>query len=232
MTSRSTSVRRRTDTGSLGRWMGGVRQGNCALTHGEPMTTQPSPTARCRAESVTPEGVSDGWTPNLFYRVQAEDGQQRIAVSAPADELGRVLRGLVAAVGESVSVLYRQKIDRRDPKPQGHPGRDFVALDQQQQAVQAAFLAADGLLACDARSEVWVRGSGGEQLVLDQDGQLFVYGAGDSVIDALASLGVPLGDGPMIGERDYVKHWFFADYDAEEDGLMRSLALTEIPVRR
>src|SRR5689334_24599834 len=36
---------------------------------------------------------------------------------------------LLGALSPPLGVLYRQVIDRRDPKPQGTPPRDFVGLD-------------------------------------------------------------------------------------------------------
>lgn len=187
-----------------------------------------------KASSCAATGELDGWVVAAAYTGElAEDGGTRLCVTAPPGSLQAVHAGLIAALQPPLSVLYRQKVDRRDPKPQGHPGRDFVGLELDPRRVLDAFEAASSLLYRDARCEVWVRGGLQEQVVLDTDGAIYVYPDDPSFRDALDAAGLSESDEVVTLERrDYVRHWFLASADAQEDGLIAALKLTEVPVRR
>jgi hypothetical protein len=160
------------------------------------------------------------------------DGQTRIAVSVPHEQLPAVHAALAHALAPPVSVLYRQKIDRRAPRPQGSPPRDFVAVNLALDPVLAALRDAAVLVYADARCELWMRGGLGEQLVLDEDGLLFAYPDDPAFRDALAEAGVPAVDVDTVADRDFVRHEFRSEADALEDGLIAALRMTEVPHRR
>ncbi len=186
-----------------------------------------------KAVSVTQTGDADGWTPAPgFYPEITPRGDTRLTASVPVERLAEVHAALVRAVAEPLSFLYRQKIDRASPRPQGAPPRDFVALGLPAERALAALAEAGPLVYGDARCEVWIRGALGEQVVLDEDGLLYTYPDDPSFRDALTALGIPEEDVDTISDRDYVKHWFHATNDALEAGLIASLGLAEVPHRR
>jgi len=53
----------------------------------------------------------------------------------------------------------------------------------------------------------------------------------ESPTRATLDIEVPAEDVETISKRDYVKHWFRAEADALEDGLVRELGLTEVRAR-
>lgn len=183
-----------------------------------------------KAASVTKDGADDdfvlrpGWSSEV-----TPSGDTRIAVSVPTDDLLRVHAALLGALSPPLGVLYRQKVDRRTPRPQSAPARDFVALDIPLGRVCEALADAAPLVYGDARCEVWIRGGMGEQVVLDEDGLLYCYPDDPAFRDALASSGIPAEDVETIADRDYVKHWFHAEADPLEDQLLRALRLVEVP---
>ena len=186
-----------------------------------------------KAVSVSPDGQADGWEPTAGWFAEITPvGDTRLTVSVPADRLTKVHGALLRALTPPVSVLYRQKVNRRDPKPQGSPPRDFVARDVDLGRVVEACQTAGGLLYGDARCELWIQGELGERLILDEDGMLFAYPDDPAFRDALSLEGIPEQQVELISERDYVKHWFRAECDALEDGLVASLGLTEVPHRK
>jgi hypothetical protein len=159
-------------------------------------------------------------------------GSTRLCATVPTAQLGVVHQALLAVLKPPVSVLYRQKIDRREPKPEGDPGKDFIALELPVDNAVAACRAASTLLYSDARCELWVRGGLQEQVVLDVDGALYCYPDDPVFRDALASLGLEEQEDLItLEKRDYVRHWFRAAADAEEDHLLATLGLTQVPVQ-
>jgi hypothetical protein len=185
-----------------------------------------------KSVSVDEQGTPDGWEPEPgFLREMDPRGQTRLVVSLPVKFLARVHAQLIASLAPPLSVLYRQVVDRRDPKPQGAPPRDFVALELDPKQVNFAFDRYTELLHHDARCEVWVRGSLGEQIVLDADGMLYLYPDDPSYEDVLLGEGLSPDVGETIVDRDYAKHWFHASNDALEDAFIKELGLTEVPHR-
>lgn len=187
-----------------------------------------------KATSVTREGEDDGFLiePGFQAEMVPGVGETRLSVSVPPDTLPTVHAALVKVLQAPLGFLYRQKVDRRDPKPQGAPPRDFVGLDLAHGPVLAALSACADLVYRDARCEVWIRGRHGDQIVLDTDGLIYCYPDDPAFRDALSAAGVPEEEHPTMSDRDYVKHWFHAPNDALEDQLLATLGLTEVPHRR
>jgi hypothetical protein len=183
-----------------------------------------------KAVSVTQEGHEDGFVVQPGWSVEmTPDGDTRLVVSVPVEDLLAVHAALARALSKPISVLYRQKVDRLKPRPEGAPSRDFVALDLPTAQVLEALDAAAPLVYHDARCELWLRGRLGEQVILDQDGLLFCYPDDPAFRDVLSGLGVPGEDVMTIADRDYVKHWFHAQADPYEGELIRSLRMAEVP---
>ena len=191
-----------------------------------------------KAQSVTSDGSEDGWEMQAGWRAEADpSGATRIAAAVPTAELLGVHLALVRCLSAPVGMLYRQKVDRRAvaqgaTPPQGAPPRDFVSLELPPGQVLAALEKHTDVVHHDARCEVWVRGKLGDQVVLDTDGMLFAYPDDPAFRQALEAEGVPGADVETIESRDYVKHWFHADADAAEDGLVSDLQLQEVPHRK
>lgn len=187
--------------------------------------TEPTP----KAQSVTKDGDVVPYTPpTLYYPEIAPGGATRLVVSAPLGTIQKVHKALIEACQPPLKVLYRQVVDRRDPKPQGEPARDFVGLGLDTEEVVEAIERADVLFHQDARAELWIRDEVDAQVVLDCDGLLFVYPDDVAARDAIAGLGIPLDRKPTIANCDYVKHNFLADADALEDAFIEGLHLSEM----
>ena len=184
---------------------------------------------KAKAVSVNKEGEPDGFeAPLCFYPERAPDGATRLVASAPTDQLPAIHAALIRAMNEPLQVLYRQVVNRRDPKPQGSPSRDFVGLGLEFDEVAEAITAARVLLYSDARGELWVRDAMGSQVVLDCDGLLFAYPDDVAFREALSALDIPLERKKTVANCDYVRHEFLAEADALEDGLIETLHLTEV----
>jgi hypothetical protein len=194
----------------------------------------PSTAVGDKASSCLETGELDGWVVEpAFSGEVTPDGSTRLVATVPPERLQAVHVALLAVLGEPLSVLYRQKVDRRDPKPQGHPWRDFVALELSSAQVLDAFAKSPTLLYRDARHETWVRGRMEDQVVLDQDGAIYCYPDDPAFRDALTACGLEESTTlKTLEDRDYVRHWFHAAADEEEDALLGALGLTEVPVRR
>lgn len=190
--------------------------------------------ANAKASSCLETGEIDGWevTPGFIAEMDTM-GSTRLCATVAEDGLGAVHQALVSSLKPPLSVLYRQKVDRKDPKPQGHPGRDFVALELPMDRVLEALGHAATLFYRDARAELWIRGGLGEQVVLDQDGTLYAYPDDPVFRDALKAAGLAEQEQLVTLEnRDYVRHWFRAEADAEEAGFLAALGLAEVAVQR
>ncbi len=84
------------------------------------------------------------------------------------------------------------------------------------------------LLYHDARGELWIRDRFDAQIVLDDDGLIFAYPDDPTVRDALDALGVEEREVKTIADRDYVKHWYRAQADAQEDELVLILGMQRV----
>ena len=188
---------------------------------------------RLRAQSVTVEGAPDGFEPpNAWGLERTPQGETRLVISTTPERLPALHRALMAVMASPLGFLYRQKVDRREPRPDGAPARDFLALELPPVRVLEALSACADVIYRDARSELWLRGDLGEQLVLDQDGLLYAYPDDPSWREVLEAEGIPESGDQTLAERDYVKHWFHAENDALEADLMARLRLTEVRPQR
>ncbi|MEN0061870.1 MAG: hypothetical protein AAGA48_06935 [Myxococcota bacterium] len=191
-----------------------------------------------KAVSVLESGEDDGWVPKPgWYPEMTPQGETRLTVSVGHQRLPAVHQALVRAMPAPLSVLYRQRIDRSAVEqgktpPQGQPPRDFVAVSLSTDTVIAALQAAADLVYGDARNEVWVRSAQHDQLVLDEDGVVYVYPDDPVFRDALRAESLPEHDVDTMHDRDYVKHWFRPECDAQETAFLTTLGLTEVPHRR
>ena len=188
---------------------------------------------RPRATSVTVDSEPDGWQPDPGFASEMDpaSGNTRLLVQVGPRFLPRVHLALVRALEAPLSVLYRQQIDRNDPRPEGAPPKDFVALELGHDKVVAAMEAHPGVVWEDARAELWVRGGFEEKVVLDQDGLLYCYPDDPVFRDVLMGFGLEERDLHTLLDRDYVKHWYYAENDAQEVGLVEALGLVEVPPR-
>jgi len=190
-----------------------------------------------KSESVTEEGVADGWTNPAGYRREMDhSGKTRITVSTPLDQTVDIHAQLLDTLAEPISFLYRQVVDRvkvasGETPPQGLPPRDFVALELTRNRVKAALRTHADLIYHDARCEVWLKGRLGEQIVLDADGVIYTYPDDPVFTDVLDEAGYPDSLVQSILERDYAKHWFHPQNDLLETSLISFLKLAEVPPR-
>lgn len=185
-----------------------------------------------KSVSVTEQGEPDGWTPTAGYVHEMDPhGETRLVISVPVTYLLSIHKQLAHLLTPPLGVLYRQVVDRRNPKPQGSPPRDWVALDQPQATVVEMLESYSDLFHHDARCELWLRGAKGEQLILDADGLLYAYPDEPAVLDLLHENGFIPDVKQTIVDRDYARHWFHASNDALEDRLVKELRMVEIPPR-
>src|SRR5262245_23570345 len=92
-----------------------------------------------KATSVTKEGADDGFVVSSGWPAEARPaGDTRIVASVPLEQLPRVHAALVSALDPPLGFLYRQEVDRKNPRPEGSPPRDRVALDLAPPRVLAA----------------------------------------------------------------------------------------------
>ncbi len=180
-----------------------------------------------KAESVTRDGRPDGFVPGRFFRPEVlQGGMTRLVVSVPVEQLEEVHRALVAALEPPLKFLYVQLTDRvrgvQLPKP-----IQRVAVELPRDRVLQTLADYRELLYHDGRHQIWIRGAKGEQVVMEEVGQLYMYPDDFLFRDTLLSLGIPEGDGEELGARDYVKVTFDARCDQQEANLIHNLHLLE-----
>lgn len=178
-----------------------------------------------KAMSVTREGAPDGFSPPLAWSAQVlQGGFTRLVVSAPPERLAEVHLALLGVLEGPLRVLYRQLTDRAEgqlSKP-----RDWIAMEIGQERLVAAMREAAALIWSDGRHQLWVKGVGPEQVVLEETGVLYAYPDDPAYREALEAAGVPEARLPTMAERDYVRVSFLPQADAQERALIRSLGLT------
>jgi hypothetical protein len=142
------------------------------------------------------------------------------------DELEMVHRALVSALEPPLKFLYVQLTDRirgvQLPKP-----IQRVAVELPRDRVLDALTTYQQLIYHDGRHQLWIRGSRGEQVVLEEIGQLYVYPDDFLFRDVLLACGIPEGDGEELAIRDYVRVTFDARCDHQEASLIHNLHLME-----
>lgn len=185
-----------------------------------------------KTTSVNAEGEPDGFTPPLAYYGEVDpSGMTRLVVSSPHEVTPDLHGKLIRALKPPLGFLYRQKVHRQDPAPEGSPPRDYVALELSQERVLNALEQARNLVYHDARCEVWIRGGLQEQLVLDEDGVLYVYPDDPAFRDVLEAEGLPDAQIRTLADVDYPMRWFHGENDAVEVTLIEQLGLTEVAHR-
>lgn len=174
-----------------------------------------------KALSVTVTGEPDNWVAPRSFRAQvAPDGQTRLVIYVPQDELPALHLRLIAAMGDEVGVAYVQLTDRKVGKPHPAPVR-YLGLGQPTARVVAALQERAALIWHDGRHQLWVRGVYGDQVVLDELGVLYCYPDDPSFREVLA--GLPERSTLGMDSRDYVKVSFVAEADAQEQSLFEAL---------
>jgi hypothetical protein len=182
-----------------------------------------------KAVSVTSQGEPDGWVIQAGFESQlAHDGGNRLLVSVPTERLVEAHIALVGMLGKKVGVLYRQFINRANPGPNNAPPVDFVGLDIDSPTALSAIRTASSVIYHDARCELWLRGSLGDQVILDRDGLIYCYPDDPGFRDVLSHLQIEEHKVEVLLERDYVKHSFYAENDAVEEAFVSQLELTRI----
>tara|TARA_B110000037_G_C17040895_1_gene473586 strand:+ start:504 stop:1076 length:573 start_codon:yes stop_codon:yes gene_type:complete len=183
-----------------------------------------------KAYSVDENGAPDGFEiPNLFSPQVAPDGTTRILVSAARDMIEAAHKALVGVLDGPLGVRYVQLIDRRNEKDLRENPRGFVALDKTASDVEQAIEKSRKLLYDDARSQLWIKGLMGDQIVLDELGMLYAYPDDPSFRNALSSIGINEGAATTLADRDFVKVEFEAGCDQVEDDLILLLRMVEAP---
>ncbi len=177
-----------------------------------------------KAESVTQQGAPDGFQHPLAFQAQVlPGGYTRLVVSAPPERLPALHRALLGALEAPLRVLYRQLTDRSSgqlPK-----ARDWVGAEITTKRLLDGLEAAAPLVYHDGRHQLWVKGQGSEQIVLEEIGVIFVYPDDPAYREVLLAEGVPEARVQTMAERDYVKVNFLAEGDAMERQLFQALGL-------
>lgn len=176
-----------------------------------------------KASSVTEKGEPTSWKAPRAWRSQvAPDGTTRLVVSVPPEELPDTHLKLIRAMGGALSVAYMQLTDRKAKKTHPVPVR-YVGLELPAEKLVKVVTESGDLIWYDGRHQFWVRGSFGEQVVLDELGMLYCYPDDPAFRDAL----IDLPESPTLGMdgQDYVKVHFRADADAQETAMIEKLSL-------
>ena len=121
--------------------------------------------------------------------------------------------------------MYQQLTDRKSgqlPRPISRVGVE-IGLDRLLSALEFY----RKLIYYDGRHQLWIRGSDGSQLVLEEIGVLYLYPDDPSFRDVLEAQGVGEGSGESMATRDYIKVGFLSECDVEEHGLWQSLGMVE-----
>ena len=185
-----------------------------------------------KTTSVNAEGEPDGFTPPLAYYGEVEpSGMTRLVISSPHEATHALHAKLIQALKPPLGFLYRQMVHRQDPAPEGSPPLDYVALELSLDRVLEALEHAKDLVYHDARCEVWIRGGLQEQLVLDEDGVLYMYPDDPAFRDVLEAEGIPDTRVRTLADVDYPKRWFHGQNDPLETALMEQLGLVEVAHR-
>jgi len=201
-----------------------------------PFSPTPPPGARpapeggfpeVKAVSVDAQGRPDGFRPDRFFRPEVlQGGISRLVVSVDGAELPRVHRALVAALSPPLKLLYVQMVDRPRGVQLPKPVRR-VAVELSRSRVMELLEHFSTLFYVDGRHQLWLRGSAGEQLVLDELGMIYLYPDDFLFRDVLEAEGVPEGDGACMARRDYVRVVFDAAQDDAERSLIAGVPLLE-----
>ena len=142
-------------------------------------------------------------------------------VSVPPEELPDLHKDFVQALGPKLGVRYLQLTDRKRgqlPTPEGR-----VAMDVDSARVLSAFAGREALVYGDGRHQLWVRGSLGETVILDENGVMFLSPDDPSFRDLLRERGISESQSQTLEKRDYVRVNFLTEADAQEASLWDEL---------
>lgn len=177
-----------------------------------------------KSHSVTEQGALDGFIPPMAYQPQLLDGgYTRIEISSPPSKLSYIHKKLVEAMQGPLKVRYVRMTDREKgqlPKPES-----FVAVEISKERILQICDECSTLLYHDARHQFWILGVDREQLVLDELGMLYVYPDDFLFRDQLSSSGWIEAKHESMAERDYVKVFFSAQADEQEQQLIQALGM-------
>ena len=161
----------------------------------------------------------------MAYKAQVVPGGfTRLVISTPPARLALIHSALVAVLRPPLKFLYVRMTDRQTgqlPKPE-----HYVSVDLSAERVAGVLRDFTKLIHHDGRNQVWVRGSDGDQIVLEELGALYAYPDDLGFRDALDAMGLLNAQHQSIDERDYIKVGFLSEADDEESRLMQELALT------
>ena len=184
----------------------------------ENMSNQP------KSQSVTKKGAPDGFVPPKAYQPQVLDGgYTRLEVSAPPAKLSFVHRSLIEKLQPPLKIRYVRMIDRikgQLPKPES-----YVAVEIGIERILEACKLCKNLFYHDGRNQIWIRGAGDAQIVLDELGMIYVYPDDFLFRDVLQELGWADAKHETMAARDYVKVFFDPAADSEEQMLLQSLGM-------
>ncbi len=176
-----------------------------------------------KAASVDEQGNPDGFMPASFFKPEVlQGGMSRLVVSLAAVDLERVHHALIQALEPPYKVLYVKMVDRAAgtqlPKPERR-----VAVEIPRDRLMRNLMRYRKLVYTDGRHQLWVRGAQGEQLILEENGVVFIYPDDFLFRDVLQAQGLGEGDGQTMADRDYLRVNFDAACDAMEAGLIDTL---------
>ena len=177
-----------------------------------------------KSQSVTKQGGLDGFIPPMAYSPQVIDGgYTRIEISAPSSKLSFIHKKLLEVMQPPFKVRYVRMTDRLHgqlPKPES-----YVAVELSKERLIQVCSEYETLLYHDARHQFWIRGAAEEQLVLDELGMLYIYPDDFLFRETLSQYGWIAASHESMATRDYVKVYFDAQADQEEQSLMHSLGM-------
>ena len=177
-----------------------------------------------KSVSVTKQGAPDGFMPPMAFNPQLLDGgYTRIEISSPPSKLSYIHQKLVEVLRPPLKLRYLRMTDRKKgqlPKPES-----FVAVELTKERVLQLCSHCETLLYHDARHQLWLQGADQEQLVLDELGMVYIYPDDFLFRDTLVASGWVEAKHDSMASRDYVKVFFSAEADQEEETLMSSLGM-------
>ena len=177
-----------------------------------------------KSQSVTQQGALDGFIPPMAFQPQLLDGgYTRIEISSPPSKLSYIHKKLIETMQGPLKVRYVRMTDRLKgqlPKPES-----FVAVELTKERVLQICDECSTLLYHDARHQLWIRGVQEEQLVLDELGMLYIYPDDFLFREVLDSSGWIEAKHESMADRDYVKVYFSAEADAQEQQLMQAFGM-------
>jgi hypothetical protein len=188
------------------------------------MMTSDQSSKQPKSQSVTKQGALDGFIPPMAYQPQLLDGgYTRIEISSPPSKLSFIHKKLIEALQGPLKVRYVRMTDRQKgqlPKPES-----YVAVELTKERILQVSMHCEDLFYHDARHQLWIRGSGEEQIVLDELGMLYIYPDDFLFRDVLNGFGWVEGAHESMAARDYVKVFFSQHADEQEQTLLQSLGM-------